>query len=479
MVALYAHRPAAVPLIKIPLLSGVYADSVADFIESYPRNREPVVMATGLSEGYLRVTAGIAPVATGFGADRGAINWNGTCYRVSGSQLIAVSSTGGVTDLGSVGGGGQCSLDYSFDNLIIASGGRLYYYNGTEGLRQVTDPDLGVALDAIWIDGYTMTTDGEFLVVTELNDPMAVDPTKYGSSEEDPDPVVGLFRNRGEVYALNRNTIEVFDNIGGNGFPFQRNAGAQIPVGCVGAQAKARFNQSFAFVGGARNEAIGVYYAGAGSAEKISTRRIDDLLAALTEEQQAAIIVESRADSDEERLLVHLPNETLVFYREASRVSGQRIWAVYASGIAADQAYRGRNGAMAYGKWVVGDALGNIGAIDSSITTHFGDVTGWQFDTGLLFNENGRGIVNSLELIGIPGRAPVGSDPRAFMSYTIDGSTWSQERAISTGAAGQRAKVMQWRHAFRFNRWASVRFRGADEGMAAFARLDAAVQALT
>jgi hypothetical protein len=107
-------------------------------------------------------------------------------------------------------------MDYSFDRLAIASGGRLYYWNGT--LTQVTDPDLGVVLDVVWVDGYFMTTDGESLVVTELSDPTQVNPLKYGSSEVDPDPVVALLKLRNEVYALNRNTIEVFDNVGGEFF---------------------------------------------------------------------------------------------------------------------------------------------------------------------------------------------------------------------------------------------------------------------
>jgi hypothetical protein len=106
------------------------------------------------------------------------------------------------------------------------------YITGTGStLVQVTDPDLGVVLDVVWVDGYFMTTDGEFLVVTELVDPTQVNPLKYGSSEVDPDPVVALLKLRNEVYALNRNTIEVFDNVGGLLFPFQRIDGAQIQKG--------------------------------------------------------------------------------------------------------------------------------------------------------------------------------------------------------------------------------------------------------
>ena len=76
-----------------------------------------------------------------------------------------------------------------------------------------------------------MLTDGEFLIVTELNDPFSVSPLKYGSSEADPDPVKAILKLRNEPYALNRYTIEVFDNVGGEGFPFQRIEGAQTQTG--------------------------------------------------------------------------------------------------------------------------------------------------------------------------------------------------------------------------------------------------------
>lgn len=466
------------PIVKVPILSGVYADTVGDFIESYPINREPVVLNTGLSEGYLRSAPGISALGAGPGPDRGAINWNGICYRVMGTSLVSVAVSGAVSILGDVGPGGQCSLDYSFENLIIASGQRLYYWNPSDGLRQVTDPDLGIVIDTVWIDGYTMTTDGEFLVITELADPMSVDPLKYGSSEEDPDPVLGLLRIRGEIFALNRNTIEVFNNVGGSGFPFQRNSGAQIPFGIVGTHAKAQFLQTFAFVGSARNEKPGVYIAGAGEAAKISTRQIDKLIASLTDDQLAEIVMEARVDDDEQRLLIHLPDKTLVFFSEATRRGESKVWCIYASGIEADEAYRGRNATLAYGRWLVGDQSGNIGYIDAQTPAHFGSTVGWQFDIALLFNDAGRGIINALTLTGLPGRAPAGVTPRIFMSYTLDGVTYGQEYAINPGAAGQRAKIMQWRHPRRFDSWIGARFRGADNGMAAFARLDATIEAL-
>jgi hypothetical protein len=230
---------------------------------------------SGISAGFLRPGDGLVANGTGPGIDRGGINWQGNLYRVMGTKLVEIDSAGTVTELGDVGGPTTelVTFDYSFDLLAIASGGRLYYWSGTT-LTQVTDPDLGTVLDVVWVDGYFMTTDGEFLVVTELTNPLDVNPLKYGSSEVDPDPVVALLKLRNEIYALNRNTVEVFDNVGGELFPFARIDGAQLQKGVVGTQACCVYIERIAFLGSGRNEAPGIYIGAAATTQKISTQAV-------------------------------------------------------------------------------------------------------------------------------------------------------------------------------------------------------------
>ena len=223
---------------QIPILNGIYADENSDFRTSYPLNLIPVPKSTGISSGYLRPAEGIKHLASTPGIDRGAIRWDDICYRVCGQRLIRVNEDGTVTDLGFVGGSEQVSMDYSFDYLAIASGGNLYYYDKNT-IQQVTDPDLGTALTVQYIDGYFMTTDGEFIVVSDLDDPFSFNPLKYGSSEVDPDPILGTTKVHDEAHALNRYTIEVFDNVGGAGFPFQRVDGGHISRGVLGAHCNA------------------------------------------------------------------------------------------------------------------------------------------------------------------------------------------------------------------------------------------------
>lgn len=465
-------------MVQIPILAGAYADEYARWRASYPYNLEPVLFDNGLSKGFLGSAPGITAFGTGPGADRGGFNWNGSLYRAMGDQLVSVSSTGTVTNLGAIAGSSPVSMDCSFDLLGVAAGGNLYYWDGFT-LAQVTDPDLGTVVDMIWIDGYFMTTDGVYLVVTELNDPYAVDPLKYGSSETDPDGILGLIRVGGEVYALNRYTIENFRNIGGTGFPFQRNQGAMIPKGVVGTHAKAPFIETFAFVGGGRNEAISVYLAGGGEAIPISTPEIDLALAALTNEQQLAIRVESRRDENESRLYIHLPDKTLVYLHNVSQANGSPVWHYLASGVQSDAAWPISGLTLAYGKWVGGTATGELGFLDTGVETQFDEVAGWQFDTVFLYNEGHNAIVHDIELVGLPGRAPVGDDPTCWFSMTTDGVTWGQERAISTGKSGQRHQRIQWRPHRRFDNYIGLRFRGASTAMNGWSRLEARVEALS
>ena len=150
---------------QIPVLNGIYTDEAPDFRTSYPRNLVPVPKEQGISKGYLRPADGIVQFGTGPGVDRGGIEWNGICYRVMGVYLVRINADGSVDTIGTVEGSDQVSFDYSFDYLSVASNNKLWLYDGTT-LAQVTDADLGTVIDQVLVDGYFMTTDGEFLILT-------------------------------------------------------------------------------------------------------------------------------------------------------------------------------------------------------------------------------------------------------------------------------------------------------------------------
>lgn len=463
---------------QIPVLNGVYTDGVADFRTSYPVNLIPVPKEQGISNGYLRPADGLVSQGAGPGTVRGGINWNGQCYRVMGSKLVRIAQGGEVTVLGDVNPGGQVTFDYSFDRLAIASAGGLYYWDGST-LSQVTDADLGQVVDFVWVDGYFMTTDGQYLIVTELNNPLAVNPLKYGSSEADPDPVVALLKLKNEVYALNRYTIEVFDNIGGDFFPFQRVEGAQIQKGVVGTHACCAFVDSIAFLGSGRNEAPAIYVGSNSNAIKISTQEIDTLLLGFSESELSTVVLESRNDKSHQHLIIHLPDRTIVYDAAASQTLQEPVWFTLTSSLTEFSQYRARNLVWCYDKWLCGDpTTSNHGYLTDAVSTHYGEDVRWEFGTLVVYNEGRGAIFHELELVCLTGRVDIGKDPQISTSYSVDGETWSQDKFVKVGKIGDRVKRVVWLQQGHMRNWRIQRFRGDSQAFISIARLEARLEPL-
>lgn len=458
---------------QIPILSGIYRDNDPDLRNAYPVNMEPIAKASGVSQGYLRVAQGLKLMGETSGVCRGGIEWNGVCYRVMGTKFGSVS--GAVfTEIGDVGGAGPVTMDYGFDYLAIASNGKLYLFDGTS-LTQNTDPDLGEVLDVAWIDGYFITTDGEFLVSTELGDPFSVSPFKYGSSEEDADPVVAVKKLGTELYAINRHTIEAFSNTGGTNFPFDVIDGTQGYRGAVGTHAVTQFLGGLAFVGGARNEPAGVFLGANGSSQALSTPEIETILEAYTEADLAQTVCETRRTEGRELLYVHLPNQTLVYDGTSTQLLGQPVWFVLKG---EEGAYRGRYFVWCAGSWAVADPVtGKFGEVSSETAAQWGDPITWEFSTPFLFGD-AKGIVcHELELTGLTGVTLAETGAVVGMQFTEDGVVRSQRYPITLGQRGNRSTPLKWTRVGFFEDTVSFVFSGDSNARFAAARLDATIEA--
>jgi hypothetical protein len=463
---------------QIPLLTGIFTDNQADFRANYPRNMIPVALDQGISTGYLRPADGIIANGTGPGINRGGILWEGVVYRVMGESFVSVAQDGTVTTIGTIPGTARVTMTYSFDKLAIVSEPDAFLYDGTT-LTQITDPDLGSVKDGIWIDGYFMFIDDEFIIITELNDPFAIDPLKYGSSEADPDPLKSLVKIRNEAYVLNRHTTEIFDNIGTTGFPFQRIEGAQISKGTFGPHTACQFIDAVAMLGSGRNEAPAVWLAANGQAAKISTLDIDLILQSYTETQLATSFLEARVGRDYQHLVLHLPDQTIVYDPAVSQKLGQPVWFILSSGTDYLSTWRVSDMIWAYDRWNVADTLTpSVGYLTESVSTHWGEPVGWEFSTTLLYNEGRGAIIHELELVALTGRNALGPEPKIYTQYTTDGVNWSQPKWINAGQAGNRSKRLVWLQQGNMRNWRAQRFRGNSDAFLSFARLEARIEAL-
>jgi len=91
----------------------------------------------------------------------------------------------------------------------------LYYYNISDGLRQITDSNVGDPLDVKWIDGYFFITDGENIYHSSIDNEEVFLPLDFGTAQFIPDSSNGLGKTEdNEIIVFGDFSIEYFINVG-------------------------------------------------------------------------------------------------------------------------------------------------------------------------------------------------------------------------------------------------------------------------
>lgn len=456
----------------ISLLKGDAHQDTTDYRDSLSVNMSAIIRPMMGAAGYLLEQPGLTQYATGVGVDRGGL-WNERLidhYRVSGGQFISVSNTGVVVELGAIPGSGTVSLPYSFNTQGIIADGRFYLYNADDGLKEVTDPDLGVVIDGVWIDGYYFMTDGEFLFHTDLDDEFSINPLKFATAEFSPDPTVGVgVTVDSKAIAFNRYTTEYFVNSANVLFAWQRVPSRQLLVGTVGTHSKCTMLDKWYIMGGRKEEDIGIHMLGVGTATKISSREIDKILAQFTEDELRPTVMETRVAESVHYIIVHLPGITLLYNHEIAQLSGTELaWSTLRSDISGAMTWRAIHGVFDSNRsqWIYGDKLGPIiGYLDNSVATHYGEIAGWELNTPFIYLETAS--INQIEIEIVPGFTST-NDAGVFISLTYNGVTYGTETIADYGDAGEYAKRFIKRRFGYVRDWFSLKLRGASRSRMAF-----------
>ena len=322
-----------------------------------------------------------------------------------------------------------------------------YLSNAPEANDILSSKDSGLykVIDFVWMDGYFVFTDGVNISITSLNNPRTSSVLDYGSSEADPDNIQCLLKLRGELWAINRHTIEAFQNVGGTTFPFARVQGTRISRGAVGTRMAAILKEQIVFVGGGRNEAVSVWACGNSSTLSISTREIDRILSTIPEETLSTCYSEVRIFEQHEYLYIHLPLFSLVYDATASTTLSKHIWHIEHSGVRDPEMYRANKFIYAYNKWICFDKKSPlVGVLSTDTHTHFGVQVGWMLHTPIFFNSGQGFIVRTIELSAVSGDSQSKSTSYITSSYSENGAIWSQEIPILAHAMGYGQKRLVW-----------------------------------
>ena len=454
------------PRVQLPIGFTFYQSDSLPFSAQRCVNWVPTVgEAAGLTDRYLAQPLGLKSlVDSGLGANRGGLAMAGVPYFVNGTSLISVSSSNVVTNHGTIVGSGRVSMATNGRYLVIVvPGSTCYAYDNVDNtLLPITDVDFRLASSVVYKDGYFVFSayDGTVFFNSALNDPFTYDALDFGSAEINPDKITGLHVNHNELFVGGLDTIELFQNVGGSGFPFQRIAGANIQKGVRAPFSLVEFDNTFCFIGGGLNEKAAVWkVSGSSSAQKISTDAIDRELQRFNQEEIESAFALTYSDRGQFFALftiesTRIPSRTFVYNATASAFTQSKVWFELQTGVT-DNRFSVQSIVFAYGKLLVGDSVtGVIGELDYDTLDYYGDEI-WRRSVTSPFSNQGLPIfAGDLEATfesGVGLTTGNGSDPLVTMNYSDDGGrTFTDGVTRSIGQIGRYGQRSVWTRQGRF-----------------------------
>ena len=451
---------------QVPIATGFYEDDTRPIAYQQCINWVPQIPGSGsLSEMQLKGANGVKEFATtGDKSCRGLHVMDGVAYSVSGNNFYRINSDGTVASLGVIVGSGRVSMaDNGVQLCLVVSGSAGYIYTVSGGLATITDTDytttLGPSEHVIFKDGYflhynnTSAASSQPIVFkSELNDGLAFNALDFATAEADPDNINGIHVSLNQWYVFGEIVTEIFQNIGGADFPYQRVEGAIIAKGISAKHTAIDFDGGMAFVGAGQNELPSVWKAVGVRLERLSSAAIESALHKLTQAQIAEMFCTTYAEDGGFFLNVHLPDRTFSYDASTSAKAGIPIWHERLS--KSDEGnpidWRVNHIVAAYAKILVGDSQsGKVGEMSRQIYTEYGVTSQRVVTTAQIHLEGAPVNFSEMELVCESGTATItgaGSDPHITREISDDGGyTWGNRTARSLGKQGDYRRRQVWR----------------------------------
>lgn len=270
--------------------------------------------------------------------------------------------------------------------------------------------------------------------------------------------------------AFNRYSTEYFANQATDNFAFQRIGSRALKIGIVATHAKAELNQKWYILGGRKEGGIGVHVLGVGGSQQVSSREVDKVIGKYSELDLKDVVVEARIEDGYSFIIVHLPNETLLFNETvAGKVGIDQSWSILKGGTYSKPG-RGIHGVFEprLGQWVYGDKETNrIGILDDTVATQYGEIAEWVLYTPFMYLDGAS--IDQLEIEIIPGHT-VSDDATVFVSTSQDGVIHGKEYTMDYGGPYQYSQRFV-RYRFGYVRdWVGFKLRGVSSSRMAFGR---------
>lgn len=372
----------------------------------------------------------------GTGPGRGLHVFGGSLYAVSGSSLYRVGSNGITSRIGAIPGANRVyQANNGIQHVIVADG--IGYTSDGATVSVITDLDFRTSGPIAFLDNYILAIEagsGRFFG-SALADATDWDALDFATAEGSPDNLVSLQVDHRQAILFGETSTEMWWNSGAQGFPFERVPSGFVELGCAGAAATAKQDNS-------------VYWL----ANDRTARRVNGVTPVRVSQHNVEQAWRGYDRVDDCQVFPYSLNGHLcVVYRFPSANAtwvynittkawheresyGLGAWAVH-------------DAVEAYGKtWVQNAATGAVGVLDADARSEFGlpIVCDWAY--GNVYSGNAPLIHRSLDLVmetGV-GTNAVPSPQIRLLSSDDGGHTWDAHTTLSLGATGRRDTVLKW-----------------------------------
>lgn len=433
---------------QVPLPTGIVGD------KDTPLLQESLVNLYNPGNNTLLKTPGNESFSTGEGACRGTVDFKEEHYQVSGTQLIKVNSAGVTTLIGLVEGTQDCVFDKTFNFLVIVvKGGKGYSLTNAGVFSEITSTNFRTSVDVCAINQrfVFIPSDGGVVFYTDVNT-LVIDALNFFDAEVLPDLNKGCINLNNDLYIGGFDSFEVFRDEGDIDNPFLRVDGAAVQSGYIAA--KARFKNTFVFLGRDIEGNFAFKIMSTGQAIRISVDPIDEILNNDYTLAELETVTSQRFSwNNTDMVAFRLPRETFLFYGTG--------WSRIQTGIDSaltNQPWDVKFLTFSYGKYITGSATGtNIGRLQP-ITTEFGDRIERQINTYIKAESNTYFTIDNFFLDCITGTNIV--EGTIGLSISRDNQTFGPTIFRPLAPIGESQQQVTWYGGVgRFERFCGIRLR--------------------
>lgn len=395
-------------------------------------------------------TAGIATTATiGNGPVYGLHSAFDSLFVVSGADLYevaeaSIASAATVTSassLGSIGAIAANGIDMESNDtyVVIVNEPAAYVFNATTNVfSQITDVDFTArgASDVEFLDNWLLflQPDSGVFFGADLGSATSFDSLNFATAEASPDNLVGMKVDHRQVLLFGKKTIEIWENTGASGFPFERAINGFVEIGCLSGRSIAKQDNSVFWLA----DDYTIRRLDGATPLRVSTHAVEQSIVGAT---ISACRSFSYAQGGHLFYVLTFPEITWVYDCTTGKwhnrsTYGYNYWTASCH-------------AQAYGLEIVGHSeSAKLGTLDPDTFTEWGGTqrAAWQYQT--IYAEDRRAIHDCISIVmeyGVGLTTGQGSDPELMLDYSDDGGiTWDALPNKKIGPIGNYQYTVDW-----------------------------------